>query len=148
MSTQTSTETAELRRDVRVDQIGFCNELEKRYAKTLIASVKLKMAADVVEKVQGDYFEGLLVRAMERTVDPANLLKLLTQKKITVAQFLSAITVQIKPCTAFLSGDQINAMSDSAPATPKLLITRKKGVEILLVDVVKGLGAAIGEAKP
>lgn len=128
MSTDTETQ-APPRRDVRVDQIGFCKELERRHADTLIAAVKLKMAAEVVERVEGDYFTGLLVGGTVRTVDPAALLKLLTKEKITVAQFLSAISVQIKP------------------ATPKLVVARKKGVEILLVDALKGLGTAIGEGK-
>lgn len=139
-------EVTSLPRDVRVDHIGFCNELASKLANDLKSAVKVRMAGEEIDRVRGDYFEGQLVQSTVSTVDPAKLLAMYAKEKITRAQMLSALTVKKEPLAEFLTGAQIDAISESGPGTPQLRITRIKGVELKLVDAVKGLGESIAAA--
>lgn len=70
-------------RNVRVDQIGFVNELVKHYADDLKSSVKVRMLENGVEVAEGDFFSGLLVGRSATVIDPAKFLKLLEKEEIT-----------------------------------------------------------------
>lgn len=133
------TATAAVPRDVRVDQIGFVNELVSQHANNLKTALKVRMDNDSIERVRGDVFEGLLVSTFVSTVPPAKLLALYEKDKITRAQFLSALSVRKEPLEAFLSGDEIRRISETTPGNPQLRVNRIKGVELKLVDAVKGL---------
>ena len=135
-----------LPRDVRVDHIGFCNELATKLANDLKSAVKVRMDNDELTRVTGDYFEGQLVRSTVSVVDPAKLLALWSKDKITRAQLLSALCVKKEPLAQFLTGAQIDAISETSPGTPQLRVTRIKGVELKLVDAVKNLGESIAGA--
>ena len=133
-------------RDVRVDQIGFAAELQKQHVDHLKSAVKVRMTGEGLDRVEGDYFEGQLVETSASTVDPGKLLAMYAKDNITRAQLLSCLSVKKEPLAAFLTGEQISAMSTTTGGTPQLRVSRKKGVELKLVDAVKGLGDSI--AKP
>ena len=130
--------------DRRVDQIGYVAELVKQFADPAKAALKLRMAQREIDLAEGSKFQALLVAGVSiGVVDPARLLKLYESKQITRQQFLSAITVRNEPCRQFLSRDAIDAISAQKPAEPRLTVSRRKGVEISLVEAVREL-AEIG----
>ena len=133
-------------RDVRVDQLGFASELQKQHVDNLKSAVKVRMDGEGLTRVEGDYFEGLLVPQDVTSIDPAKLLALYAKDKITRAQLLSCLSVKKEPLAVFLTGGQIAAMSETKPGTPQLRVTRKKGVEVKLVDALKKLGDSIAAA--
>lgn len=130
---------AKLPRDVRVDQIGYVDEVKKQYADDLKTAVKSHMLEDELVRVTGDAFEGLLVQGRERTVPPAKLLRMYEQKKITKAQFLACMKVGNEAADKLLGKAAVARMSKFEDAPPKLCVTRIKGVEITLVDALKQL---------
>jgi hypothetical protein len=149
MSNATETETdadagRASRRDVRVDHLGFVNELTKHFADPLKQQIKLRMNERKLDLAEGDFFEGLLVRGESSSIDPAKYLKLFEKGRITRADFLSALSIKRTAATVFLSEKEVDAISDATPATPQLRVSRRKGVEIKLVDAVRGLADAIG----
>jgi hypothetical protein len=135
-------------RDVRVDRIGFVNELVKNYADALKTGVKVAMLDKSAERAAGDYFDALLVQGSTRTIDPKDLYKLLKSGAINEKQFCSAVTVKLDACGEFLSRDQIARLADERPSSPQLRITRKKGVSIGLVEAIKAVSDAIAAAAP
>ena len=64
-------------------------------------------------------------------------LRIYERKRLTRAQFLSAIAVRVKPLTAFMSSDAIDAISGSAPRRSSLTVKRKKAVEASLAIAVQ-----------
>ena len=136
-------EAAAPARDFRIDQIGFAGELQKRHVDNLKSAVKVRMTGEGLDLVAGDFFEGRLVATETGVVDPAKLLNLWAKDKITRAQLLSALSVRKEPLAEFLSRGEIEAMSTTAAGSPQLRVTRIKGVELKLVDAVKGLGESL-----
>ena len=130
-------------RDVRIDQMGFVAELVKHHADVLKTKVKVRMLEDETHRVTGDFFEGLLVKGKTRTLDPKKLFKLVKSKQITEEQFLGAVTVKLPAAEQLLSGNEMAKLCDEADASPSLRVTRCKGVELKLVDVVQGLAKSI-----
>jgi hypothetical protein len=110
-------QSAALPRDVRVDQIWFVNELQKHHVDDLKSAVKVRMTGDGLERVEGDFFEGLLVTPTESTVDPAKLLNLYARDKITRAEMISVLSVRKEPLAKVLSGAEIAAMDESKGRT-------------------------------
>lgn len=132
--------------DRRVDQIGYVAELVKQFADPAKAALKLRMAQREIDLAEGSKFQALLVAGVSiGVVDPARLLKLYETKQITRQQFLSAITVRNEPCRQFLSRDAIDAISAQKPAEPRLTVSRRKGVEISLVEAVRELAEIGGQ---
>jgi hypothetical protein len=139
-----ATEVAEkIVRDVRIDQMGFVAELVKQHADVLKTKVKVRMLEDEIDRVTGDYFEGLLVRGKTRTLDPKKLFKLVKSKQITEEQFLGAISVKLPAAEQLLSGNDMAKLCDETDASPQLRASRIKGVELKLVQVVQGLASSI-----
>jgi hypothetical protein len=132
-------------RDIRIDQLGFAGELERSlFLKNLRATAKQNLQDKGVERAEGDYFAALLVESERATTDPDKLLRLYERGKISRAQLVSALSVTREPCKKFLSLDDLAKISTTEPATSRLTVTRKKGVQIELVDMVKTLAAVLG----
>jgi hypothetical protein len=138
-------ESQAIARDVRVDRIGFANELSKQFADKLKADVKTRMAEEKLELVEGEYFEGKFVQGTVGTVDPRKVYRLIKSGKLSESQFLECVRVDRGKLEQYLAGKDIDRLSDFSPATPQLRVTRKKGVEVKLVDALKGLNAALAE---
>jgi hypothetical protein len=141
----TAIENRVSRRDVRVDHVGFVDELDKHFGKPTREAIKQRMKEGKLDLSEADFFEGLLVESNTSTIDPAKFFNLFCKGRMKKAEFLSAISIGKKAASVFMSQKEIDAISASEPATPKLMISRRKGAEIKLVDAVRGLASAIGE---
>lgn len=128
-------------RDVRVDQIGFVNELQTKYVDPIKKAVKARMLERASQLAAGDFFEGKLVTGgVVGTLDPRKVFRLVKNGKLTESQFLDCVKVERGKLEEFVSGKDLDRMSEFLPATPQLRVTRIKGVEVTLVDAIKALG--------
>lgn len=136
--------TLSVHRDQRVDPIGFVKELQDQHADGLKQAVKGRMEAGDLERVRGDFFEGLLVRPNAAPVDPSDLLRLYERKSITREELCSALSVKKEPLAEFLTQRQIDKLAgEGTPATPRLCVSRIKGVEVTLVEAMIGLSESL-----
>jgi hypothetical protein len=141
----TATQDKKIAREIRVDRIGFANELVKQFADGLKDDVKARMKSEELDVVEGDFFEGKYVQGTVGTVDPVRVFKLIKSGRLKESEFLQCIRVERGKLEEFLSGRDIDALSSFAPSTPQLRVSRKKGVEVKLVDALRGLNQAIGD---
>lgn len=138
-------ETPVIPRDARIDHIGFVTELQKQFVEPLKGDVKGRMLANDAREVQGDFFTAQLagVGSSVGTLDPVKVFRRVKQGLLTEAQFLECCRIERGKLEEYVSGKDLDRMTEFVPATPQLRITRKKGVELKLVDALKGLGSAI-----
>jgi hypothetical protein len=132
-------------RDVRIDRIGFASELQKQYVDDVKSAVKSDMLERETTLAEGDYFEARLVAGgTVGTIDPRKFHRLIDRGSLKLADFLACCRIDRGKAEELVAGKDLDRMSEFRPASPQLRVTRKKGVEIKLVDALKGLGAAIG----
>jgi hypothetical protein len=129
-------------RDARVDTVGFCNELAKFVADPL--ELKIKERHQLVKPVTqirlvGDFFDGLIYGGDKRSIDAAGWLRLYENKEIKRAEFLAGITVSVEKAEKTLAAVEFNRIVSSKPKESSLKITRRKGAEARIVEVVKGM---------
>jgi hypothetical protein len=129
------------RRDVRVDRIGFAKELDRQYVDDLKDAVKA--AHPVGTRLEGDYFEATVAGTSSTEVAPSGWLRLYEAKAIDRAQFLAGIKVSTTVAKDTLSQRDYKRLATTTEGSPRLNVTRRKGVEVALVDALKGLGTAI-----
>jgi hypothetical protein len=134
----------ERRRDVRVDQIGFVNELMKRFADPLKDKVKADQADKVV--LEGDFFEGAITSSTDTEISASGWFRLYESKVIDRAQFVDGLKVSTTVAKRVLDEKTLNRLSKQSPGPRKLTITRKKTVELGLVTAVRNLGDTIAAA--
>ena len=125
-----------------IDQIGFLKELEDQRGKPLKDAVKNHMSAAEKDDFDAEYFDAKLVHGTVQTVDPARFFRLWKRGVIKDADFLACITVQRGKANEFMSDRDLDAISDARDTT-SLRVTRKKGVEVKLVDALKGVADGI-----
>lgn len=130
-------------RDIRVDAIGFVNELVAHFANELKTKVKSGMMEKGAERAEGDAFDALLVAGEISTVDPAKFLRKYEKGEISKKDFLSAISVARGKAEEFMAPRDLDLISDTKASSPSLRVTRKKGVNPTLVESVKAVGAAV-----
>lgn len=132
-------------RDVRVDTIGFAEELAKHFAKPNREKLKDDVKAKGLDAVEGDFFVGELRNANGRikTISPAKFFKLVKSGRITQKQFEECIEVIRAKAQEYLGDRDLDAISDEQPAAPQFWIFRKKGVEPKLVQELQALGDAL-----
>lgn len=132
------------RRDVRVDRIGFVGELMKQYIDGdhgLKAKVKGELEAG--QSAEGDYFVGRLDAAVAAEISASGVYKLHKQGKLSEAELIEMISVKSTVAKEKIDPKTLKRLTRTYEGTPRLTITRKKGVEIKLVDAVRGLSSAI-----
>lgn len=134
--------TQTLPRDIRVDHIGYVQELARLWADGLKAAVKLRMGEDGISRVQGDQFEALLSQSSRSPIDAAKFLKLYEAGLISRKQLLAAITVNTAAAAEFLSPEQLRRISGPEITTCSLRIARKQGVQVTLCDAVRAVAKA------
>lgn len=135
-------ETAEkVGRDVRVDSIGFVGELKRQVENDLRTKLKVRMDTDALDRVRGDYFEGLLVSASSTEIDAEQWVALWQARKITREQFVAAISVGKTEAKKALGDDHVARISVTKPPTMKLNVERIEGVEPVLMDAIFRLTA-------
>lgn len=142
-------------RDIRVDAIGFAEELVKHVAKPGREKVKADALGKQLRAVEGDFFRGE-IRGLDGTIKTISARKFLAQVKtesnptgrITMKQFLDCITVRRGEAEEFFGDRDLDEMSDEVPASPSLTIFRKKGVEPKLLEELRSLAAALQAENP
>jgi hypothetical protein len=133
------------RRDVRIDQIGFANELVKHYVDPLKDAVK--SAHEAGTSLEGDFFTARIDAADKTTVDARRWFKLFSDGEMTRDQFLDAITVSTTDARRVLGEKAFEKASTTVAAGDRLTVTRKKGAEIGLVQAVNTLSHTINAVK-
>ena len=97
-------------------------------------AVKASMLAKGAKFAESDFVLARLQGGGGRTwIDPRKLHNLLANKTITLAEFLSAISVKVTALKPFLSDNEIDAISRTVgtePVEPSLFPEWKTGVEI------------------
>jgi hypothetical protein len=126
-------------RDIRVEQLGFVNELYDQFFKPLNDEVKKSMIAKGQELVRADFFEGKIVQATPTFVDNDLLLRLYDAGKLTRKELLTLIGAKVEPCRKFFSAKDLAKISVKGTLTNKLCVERIDGVEVALVDAVRAL---------
>lgn len=84
-------------RDVRVDRIGFVNELAKHYIEG-DAAVKAKVKAQICagDTAVGDFFQATLSPSTDRVVSVSGLFKLMDNGTITRAALIECLSASAK----------------------------------------------------
>ncbi len=138
---------AKRRRDVRVDRIGFVQELAKHWIEAKPDGVKarVKMGLEVGEAVEGDFFFARLDAASETEISVSAVLKLYEQKAISRAELVEMLTVRNEPARKILSPKTIQRISQTFTGSPRLVVARKEGVEVKLADAVRGIAVELLE---
>ncbi len=128
-----------LPRDVRIDQIGFVGELQKHHADGLKTKLKVRMLDESIERIAGDFFEGLIVLGRVGTVDPKKFYRLIKSGRITEAQFVEAVSINRAAAQKLLPEKDLDRLTDYVDAAPALRVARIKGVELSLVDALAAI---------
>ena len=113
-------------RNLRISVTDRCN-MRCRYCMPESEYVWLPresiLTFEEIDRVAGDFFEGLLVRGKTRSLCPKKLFKLLKSRRITEEQFLGAVTVKLPAAEQLLSGNDMAELCDEADASPSLRVT-------------------------
>jgi hypothetical protein len=134
-------------RDIRVDRIGFVQELEGQYIdgtkeKPGIKPV-VKATMIVGDVLEGDFFEATLTGASTSSVPPAFVLGLLAKKKLTRAQALACLATRTGELTKAIGEAEVKKVATVEPGTPRFSVKRKEGVNVELKAALVGLSGAI-----
>ncbi len=129
---------AKRRRDVRVDRIGFVQELVKQWIEPKPGGVKARVKADmeVGEAVEGDFFFARLDASSETEISVSAVLKLYEQQAISRSELVEILTVRNEPARKILPPKTIQRISRTFVGTARLVVGRKEGVELKLADAV------------
>lgn len=134
-------------RDVRVDRIGYAEDLIDYWAAPMKAALKQRMSAEKFSVVESDRYFGKLSRPTSSTIDAAQFFKLYRDGDITEADFLSCLRISKEAAGEFLSDREIEAMSkQGAAAEPRLTISRRKGIDLPLATIIQGIVEAAAAA--
>jgi|SRR5665213_83439 len=131
----------------RVDQLGFAAEIQKRFAEPLKEKVKEELATRAEDRVAGERFEALLVRANTHWVNPEKFLSLYESGKLTRDQFIAAVKVQRDAALNSMGRADLDEISTATPSTPALRVTQIKGAPLIeLADAVAAIATAAAAA--
>jgi len=134
-------------RDVRVDRIGYVQDLTRLWAEPMRKDLKARLLDEDLVAVEGDYYEGTLAAPPTlSTVDPLKFFKLYKSGKITEKDFVSAIEVNRKAAAQFILPKDLAAISTTESGEPRFTITRKKGLDVSLATAVANVGNALANA--
>lgn len=117
-------------RDKRVDRLGLCKVIEKHLGDSLRKSVRADMQLGRLTLAKGDAYGATLKPVRETWIDARGFFKLYESGQITLAKFLSAISVPKSAAEVVLSKEQMDKLERSAPGTPKMMIEPLDGVEL------------------
>jgi hypothetical protein len=136
--------TIEPKRDVRIDRIGFVNELVKYFADPLKEKVKADHPGKAL--LTADYFDAIITTPNETHIPLEKWFALFDAGTIDRKQFMEGLKVSTTVAGKVLDEKTFKRVSKTAPGSRQLRITRKKGVEVKLVDAVRHLDFEITEA--
>ena len=129
-------------RDVRVDRVGYVEDLVDLWCTPIRKAVKSKMVDGELDLLEGDVYEGKLVATTASCIPAAALYRLLKRGKIKEKDFLAAIGVSKSEASKFLSERELAAITESAEGTPRFSIARKKGIDVTLAQIIERVNQA------
>lgn len=142
------------RRDVRVDRLGFVQELAKVYIDGTDARPGIKPQVKATmqpgEVVEGDFFEATLTGTTAAAVDVPALIRMYDKNLITRGELASCLTGSAEAVGKLgLTKARLTTIISRRAGTPRLNVKRREGVAVPLVNAVLGLHAALAgdEAK-
>ena len=114
------------RRDVRVDRIGYVQELVKHWIeadthgdKSQGLKGRVKAAMSGAEILEGDAFEAVLAQSTDSTLSTAGLLRLYEGKAITRPEFLQMVRGVVEPARKILPAKSFARLVLQAKGTPR-----------------------------
>jgi hypothetical protein len=122
------------KRDVRIDRVGFAEELVTHFAAPL--RKKIKAYHVVGSKLTADHFCGEIIPCVDTHVPAALWLDLFAKGIITQPQMLSGLSVSTTAARKVLSEADFARVAVTSPGTPRLAIARHKGAS---PDLVRGI---------
>lgn len=134
---------APIMRNQLIDQYGFVQELQKRFADPLKDRIKKDMELKGEKLAEGDHFEAVLFGGDSSFIDATKFFCLFERGKLTRAQLVNCLRVSKDAAKEYLSGAEIERISITAPKDKSLTVRHKKGVEPSLIESVKNVSAQI-----
>jgi hypothetical protein len=129
-------------RDVRVDRIGYVQELGKLWADELKKLVKGRMIESGLELVSGDKYQGKLSAGESSSVvNAAKVWKLFKANVITEKQLVGCMSISKSELLQFLSAEQVAKLCDTMPKSPSFTVTRIKGIDVTLQQAIEQIQA-------
>ena len=133
--------------------LGFVQELVKQWIELKPGGMKARVKADmqVGEAVEGDFFFARLDASSETEISVSAVLKLYEQQAISRSELVESLSVRNEPARKILPPKTIQRISRTFVGTARLVVSRKDGVEIGLIEAVRrisGVLSAGAEAKP
>ncbi|CAN5388734.1 hypothetical protein BH09PLA1_BH09PLA1_25970 [soil metagenome] len=132
-------------RDARVDQIGFVKELDDQYVKDLKTGVKSSMVGKDAVHAEGDFFEATLGAAgTVQTINPVKFYNRFKRGDMSEKDFIRSLkSIDRGVAEEFMSGRDIDTISETREGSRALTVRRKKGVVVKLIEALRGLAASI-----
>jgi len=131
-------------RDVRVDRIGAMNALVKHIKEPALEAVKQALEAKGARAAAGDGYRGLLVAGTTRQVNPRRWLGLYNAGKITLNQFLSALSIRTARAREVLSEKDLERISEEEPTAPQLRVSAIPDAQLDVAAALTALGEELG----
>ncbi len=126
--------------DRRIDQIGFINEIVRQYIEGDGGiKAQLKAALERRGELRGEYFLARLDQAQGRGIEAIHILRLLARGRITQAQAADMFTVRMSVADEVLDAATRHRLTTITPLSPRLVIQRLPGVQVELVEAIRGL---------
>lgn len=105
----------------------------------------LKSGMEPGDRVEGELFEARLDACTASSIDAAAFFKAFKEGKVTAAQFTGCISVRADRAKDFLHPADLAAMTTTAPGTPRLVVSRKKGVAVTPEQALDALRKDLGK---
>jgi hypothetical protein len=130
-------------RDVRVDRIGYAQDVLRLWADPMKQKLKERMRRDEVALVEAERYVGQLAESTSSTVDAKKFFKLFKAGKISEADFLNCLRISKEAAGEFMAPRELEAICESHPTEPRLTIARRKGIDLPLATVIDALAEAV-----
>lgn len=137
------------RRDIRVDRLGFVQELAKVYIDGTDAKPGIKPQVKATmqpgEVVEGDFFEATLTGTTGSAVDVPALIRMYDKNLITRGELAGCLTGSAEAVQRLpgMTKARLTTLITRKAGTPRLNVKRREGVAVPLVNAVLGLHAAL-----
>lgn len=132
-------------RDVRVDRVGYAEDLLKLWAVPMKDALKGRMARDTLTIVEADRYVGRLSGSTSSIVDPVAFFKLYKKGKISERDFVACLRISKEAAEGFMAPPELAKISESKPGASRLTISRRKGIDLPLKEVIDGIVEAMRE---
>lgn len=133
-------------RDIRVDTVGFINELVKHLKEPNVDAIKTALKAKRSTEAAGDVFAAKLVGGGGVTlIDPMKWFALWKAKTITRHQLFEGMRINVEFAEELLSGEDLARISSIVPSPKRLCFDRIGDVPPDIKQAVAALAIKVAE---